>query len=251
MTTFKGIDLNSIKHALDDGAKAIQEGAKTIDVDGAIHKISDVASNGASTASTMVGQFKQAYNGTEEEKAVVIPSSTEAFAKILAHLALSDGDVTQEERTKLADICRELGVSSDGYGDSVIAECSSQVESDQREFGRSSAIKIGAQKVIEGAYLNDQEKKTLCWDMLTVGGADGFDESEVDLIRFVSQKFGVDPVTLQEMKNYYGAAADIEREREQIGNSSRPYNQIDPIANELSDRQLAITDAIRNLIEDN
>lgn len=251
MANIRGIDLDGLKKTLSDGAKAVQENAKSIDVESTMHKLSDAASAGADVATALVDGFKEGYGKSEQTEKQDTSPVTTAFVKLMAYLASADGDVTEEERSKFAEIGRELDAGFGEYGDVLMTECLRQVESDEKEFGRLSAVKIGTQKTLESVDLSDREKKTLCWDMLTIAGADGFDEHEIDLIRFISQKLGLDPTTLQEMKNYYGAVTDLEHEKALIAQSKRPFNEIEPIANEISDRQLAVADAIRDLIEDN
>jgi len=250
MENIKGIDLDGLKKTLNDGVKTVQENAKNFDVNDAVHKLSDAASAGAGIATTLVNEFKEGYDKSDE-KASGLPPTTTTFTKLMAYLAFADGNVTQEEYRKFVEIGHEIDEHFNEYGDDLMTECLSQVEANKEEFGHLNAVKIGAQKTLENLNLSDQEKKTLCWDMLTIAGADGFDDSEIDLIRFVSQKLGLDPVVLQEMRNYYGAVTDLECEKALIAQSKRPYNEIEPIANRISVRQLAVADAIHDLIEDN
>lgn len=250
MENIKGIDLDGLKKTLNDGVKTVQENAKNFDVNDTMHKLSDAASAGAGIATNLVNEFKEGYNKSDEKASGFSPTTT-TFAKLMAYLASADGNVTQEEYKKFVEIGHEMDGRFNEYGDDLMTECLGQVEANKKEFGHLNAVKIGAQKTLENLNLSDQEKKTLCWDMLTIAGADGFDDSEIDLIRFVSQKLGLDPVVLQEMKNYYGAVADLECEKALITQSKRPYNEIEPIANRISVRQLAVTDAIHDLIEDN
>ncbi|MCH3942104.1 MAG: hypothetical protein WAY93_10020 [Atopobiaceae bacterium] len=253
MADFMGFDLDGLKKTIDNGAKAVQEGAKSIDLDKVSQTLTDAATEGANLASRAVGDVKEGFARTQEQP--VEPADdgvalNEAFVRMMVYLAAADGDVTQSERTKLAEIGRGLDAGFDEYGNKLMDECLKQIESDREEFGQLNAVKMGAKSIISGLSMNAQEKKVLYWDLLTIAGLDGFDEEEIDFLRFVSAKLDLDPVLLQEMKNYYGTVVDLENERAKISRSNHPFKDIEPIAKEFDARSAAVSDAIRALIED-
>ena len=82
MENIKGIDLDGLKKTLNDGVKTVQENAKNFDVNDAVHKLSDAASAGAGIATTLVNEFKEGYDKSDE-KASGLPPTTTTFTKLM------------------------------------------------------------------------------------------------------------------------------------------------------------------------
>lgn len=176
------------------------------------------------------------------------------FVKLLYYLAVSDEKFQENEKKSFEEFGCELDSDFETYKETLIKKCDEQIRTCEKEYGYFNAVKLGAQKVLQelGSQpgITMQDKKLLCWDLLTIAGLDGFEDSELDFIRFTSEKIGVEPAILLEMQNYYKAVIALDNELEWLKPSMRPYCEIAPVVNELGKRRLEITDAIHDLIQD-
>lgn len=238
------LDAEAIGKAVGGGIKVAQKGVQQIDAEKAAEDAKNLASFGASNASKLIGKLKK--KSAEEE-----PVTFKEFIALLWYLANIDESVSAEEEQKIAQIALSLDEQSPEYMDEIAQECAENFSESRREFGVQSAAKIEAQKLIESLNTSARDAKLLCWNLLAVANADGLDDREADFIRFVSEKAGLDPVVFEELRNYSDAIVEIESARKQLKESDRSYASIEPLVNELAEREQKIIQAAQALITDN
>lgn len=258
MPLFKGkrIDLEELKKVAGEGVKAASEGlsaaadsvknaVKDIDLAESAKQVQDAASSGLESFVDSIKNLSNADHGEEGQL-----DHRAAFFKLLFYMAEADGVTSSEELDKIDKIAFELDPDYSSYGTDLRQTCLDQIEVDAKEFGHLNAVKMGAQNVMAGLVLSENEKKLLCWDLYAVGGTDGITDGERAFIKFVCDKIGLDEVLFSELDNYFSSLVELEHEEALMRQSDRPYKEIEPFVNELSDRRLAIVDAAQQLIMD-
>lgn len=242
-----GEGAKAASEAVNEGAKAVQEGVANIKVGEIAHNVVDAASDGAAVISNAIGNVMNRENDKAGEGE---DSSAKEFIALLWCLAYADGIVAEEERAVLAEISASLDEGYESYAAEIEREFSGKLEDGIKEFGRQGAAKIEAQKIIESLELSAFEAKLLCWNLFALANADGLDEAEVDFIRFVSEKAGVDKSVVEELRNYSDAIVEVGKAREQLKQSSRSYAEIEPFISECDKRERDIVAAAQALISD-
>lgn len=274
MAFLKNLNVDKLKERATAGAKRAQEELSKIDVEGAVQKAKDgVASFDAEAAvqkakdSITNFDMDAAVQSAKDAVASGVAKAEEAveqyrakdaeyepdyrdFIALLWCLAAADGVVTTAEHDKITEIgtCLDEGYSE--YADELEGECRARLDAAAGEFGAQNAAKIEAQRLVEGSEPTPRDGKLMCWNLLAVASADGTTPEELDFIRFVGQKAGVDRAALEELCNYSAALVEVEAAREQLRGSGRSYNEIEPLVNELAQREQVIVDAAQALVTD-
>jgi len=240
---------DQFKKALDDTAKVVQKQAQNL-----AENAGTAVQGLAETAGNAVGQGVDA-----AKKALNIPTGKEEFQpdpdiydfiQLLYYVITVDGEITEAEDKKFTELATELDENYPVYKESLINGCLSQIELNNSEYGHQIAVKLGVQAILLKKERSFREKKMIFWDMLSLAYIDSFSTEEQDLIRFVREKLSLPKTLLEEMQNYCSAIKEINDEKELLRSSPRPYNEIEPLVNELTDRQVAMTDAITELLKD-
>ena len=237
----------SIAVKADEAAKAIDKNTKDFDVPQKLRAASGAASAGLAAAS-------RAVRGDAESPA--IDNEPDAGAAALINLmccfAASDGEITQLEREKIFAIAVDMG---DGPDDdpgrrAVVEDAIALIDADGREFEYAVAAKVGAQRILEGMDLTEQEKRSLCWNLHALAHVDGISDRELDFIRFVNEKSGVSKSAAEELGSYAAAIAEIAVERKKLIATDRCYSEIQPLVTELEKRERVLLEAAWALVSD-
>jgi len=265
MGLFGGFDLDAIKKQAEDGIKAAEKSVRDADIakkaqEAAHHVIKDAgeaSKNIAGAAGSVSNEATKIVDGASAKirkrmSATKEPASSgsEAFLRLLYYLAAVDGSVSDAELMKIRDLALSMDDGFDEYEERLSSDCLDRVERDTKEFGRLNATKMAAQYSIENLDLTRREKRLICWNLLAVASSDGLEKDEMSFIEFVCSKMGVDDSDFSELRNYSLALLDLEQERRSLTESNRPYKEIEPLVNEISDRKLVIVEAAQEFVND-
>lgn len=223
--------------------KSAQESIASFDVDAAVQSAKDAAAAGASKIEEAVGRYRAEGDASE------VPSYRE-FTALLWCLASVDGAVTAAERGKLAELALSLDGAYGEYSAELECECMERLEQGAREFGHAHAAKMEAQRLVELMAPDPRDARLICWNLLAVANVDGLDAAELDFIRFVGERAGVDAAAFEELCNYSNALVEIEAAREEMRASGRSYAEVEPLVNELAQREQVTIDAAQALVTD-
>ncbi len=244
MAFLKGLKVDRIKETLETGVKTARENVPNIGVNEVVQGAMGLAATGASAIGKSI-------NGAVRKK----PSEEEAssyreFISLLWCLAHVDGSISEDERKTLGELSASIDPDYESYAREVEEECGTKLAEAGKEFGHENAAKIEAQRIIESLSPTSEEAKLLCWNLFALANSDGLDESEVDFIRFASEKAGVEAAVIEELKNYSDAIIEIEESIEQLKRSDRSYGEIEPLVSEFVKRQNVLVEAAQALIAD-
>lgn len=243
MAFLKGLDLGKIMGAVESGVKSAKDGLSKIDLEGVVQGAKEAVASGVDAVGGAIDRI------TGKEEAGENPSFKE-FISLLWYLASVDGVVSEEEKETLGQLAASLDESYGEYASELETECLAKLDEGRREFGAQDAAKIEAQKIVEALKPSMQDAKLLCWNLLALANSDAIDEHEIDFIRFVSEKSGVSASVFEELRNYSDAIVEIGRSRENLRTSNRSYAEIEPLVNELADREQTILRAAQALVAD-
>lgn len=263
MSFLKRFNKDSLKESLDAGLKSAQDGVAGINVgemvQGARDAVIDSVANfnpeelvqgakeavaaGAEMAGNVIGGALR--DDTEE-----VDTSLKELVALLWCLAYVDGVVTSEERDLLTQISSEIDASYETYAAEIESECIARLQEASREFGQENASKIEASRIIETVQLDAGDAKLLCWNLLTLANSDDLNENELDFIRYIAEKSGVETSIFDELRNYSDALLEVEKSIEQLKLSDRSYSEIEPLVDEAMQRQQYIFGAAQTLISD-
>ena len=89
----------------------------------------------------------------------------------------------------------------------------------------------------------------MIWNLLTIAYSDeSYDETERKLLKYIVRKLQIDKAVFLEMESSILTILDIEKEIAWIKTTDRPYLTIEARVNELTKRQAAIFDSVKDLI---
>ena len=247
MGLFDKINIGAMKDALGSGVKAAQEGISNIKVDEIVQGARDAAASGAAMVGDAVGNVMQ---GGQKPEEVAEPSPQKAVLSILWYLSSVDGEITDAERGKLAEMAAELDENYASYAEELEKECKEKLAQASKDFGVQSGAKVEAQRVLEALDLTVQDARLICWDLLALAGSDGLDKVELDFIRFVSEKAGVASDVFEELRNYNDAILEIDKSMATLRASDRSYAVIEPLISEYAKREQFLIQAAQSLITD-
>lgn len=238
------LDAEAIGKSVESGIRFMQKNAEKVDAERVAQDAKNLAASGAAGANKLLGKLKKKPEEAE-------PQAFREFVALLWYLANADGAISPEEEEKIAQLAASMDENSFSYMADVSQDCAMKLAKSGQEFGSHNATKIEAQKVIETLNLSVRDAKLLCWNLLAVANADGLDDREADFIRFASEKAGLDPAVFEELRNYSDALVEIEAARTQLKESNRSYASVEPLINELAQREQKIIQAAQALITDN
>lgn len=166
-----------------------------------------------------------------------------------------DGEVGEDELQKLDELGNELDPENYAdYRDDIIAEEQAQHEKmiDDEDF-----YDVIAEHVHE-ALLETADDPTegvpsrlLLWNMLTLAFTNGdYAAAQRRLIKHVARIAGIQTSVFLEMEQLMQTYVSVEKEREWLRTSQRPYTEIEPIVAEMDDRIQVLTTSVEALIGD-
>ena len=169
------------------------------------------------------------------------------------YLAMTDGDVLQQELEKFDEVGK--GIDPDHfaeYRDELIAECEAQKDRmiDDEDY---------ADIIIEGfdQSLNSDvgeegvAARMLIWNMLVIAMADGeYSKAERRLIKHFVRLTETEKSVFLEMEQLIMSYVAVQKERESLSDSDRPYKEIAPLMEQLKKREQDISQIAQNLIAD-
>jgi hypothetical protein len=174
--------------------------------------------------------------------------------KAFYYLMAVDGNVSDSELDKL----NEIGIEIDSehyndYKESVISECLAHINTaDDDEYydviqeGLDDTLLCIAEDKTQGVPL-----RLLVWDMLVMAFVnDEFALEERKLIKHVVRVTKMDKSIFLEMEHLLKTAVSVDKEKERISSSNKPYAEVRPIVEELEKRQRIIMESAMALIED-
>lgn len=272
MGLFDGFDIGKIKESIEAGAKSVQGGIASIDVEGAVRNAKGAAEAGVKAIQDGVSNIKvdeiaQGARDLAENGAAAVGKAIEdisggkpseidssrdskAFVSLLWLMAYVDGNVSAIEKERLNELASGIDEGYETYAEEIEQTCVSRMIEGSKEFGRLSTAKMEAQKVIESLSLTERDAKLVCWNLFAVANADGLVDNERDFIRFVGEKAGVDAAVFEELKNYCDTIAEIGKARDRLAQSNRSYGEIEPLMDEFAKREQNIVNAAQALISD-
>lgn len=239
---------DSVKESVEASVKAAQDGVSNITVDGIVQGAKDAAATGAEMLSDTADGIARKVSGAEMDAET--DASVKELIALLWCLAYVDGVVSDEERKTLAELSEALDSKYSEYAAEHEQEYIAKLQDASSEFGHQNAAKIEAQKIIERTGAPSEDAKLLCWNLLALANADGLDESEIDFIRFVGEKAGIDPAVFEELRNYSDAIAEIGESLDKLRLSDKSYTEIEPLVAEFTHRQQELFEAVQALIAD-
>lgn len=240
-----GAGLASAQDAVGAGLKSAQEGLAGMNVDGVVQGAMGAVAAGKAKVEEVVAGIVPGQGNSEDGEA-----SYREFISVLWYLVHVDGAVSAEERETLSQLAGGIDNNYASYADELEVQCSAALAAAAAEFGVQAAAKIEAQKVIEPLNLSPMEAKLMCWNLFALANSDGLDAGELDFIRFVSEKAGVSKATFEEFRNYSDAIIEIAESRESLKASDRSYSEIEPLVNELLERERVVLEAAQALVTD-
>ena len=244
MAFLKGLNVDALKGTIEAGVKAAREGVANLNVEGVVQGAKDAVAAGA----TMVGDSVESVVRKEAEDQE--GTTLKDFIALLWCLAYIDGGISDDEKATLHQLSGELDACYESYASEVEEMYLAKLQDTSSEFGQQNAAKIEARRIVESIGPSAQDARLLCWNLLALANSDGLDEREIDFIRFVCEKAGLEAAVFAEMQNYSDAIVEIERAIEQLKTSGKPYGEIEPLVGELAGRQQVILEAIRALVTD-
>lgn len=277
MGLFDSLDINKVRQTVVDGTKKVQD-------DVACGKVQQVVESGAKRVQDGVanvkldelatGAFDAGKKALDEANAAVSNAATagkDAFGKVLAgtglvkqdvpkppdrrdmvsllwFLAHADGSVSDEEKTSISQIAPLLDEAYGSYAAELEETCAERLTNSAREFGASNAAKVEAGRTIDAMDASGLNERLLCWNMLALAGSDGIDDAELDYVRYVSERTGVDHAIFEELVNYRRAIDEIAASKEGLKSANRSYGEIEPLVSEFSARQMKLVEAAQALV---
>lgn len=142
----------------------------------------------------------------------------------------------------------------DSVKDSIKSECNLYLDKISNEDNKYDFIQEGLDEAISDTVKTIEEgvvPRLLIWDMLTIAMCDNnFSPQEERIIGHVARVLKVDKSVFAEMKQLIITINAVEKEKEQLDLSERPYSEIRPLVDEIEKRKETIVNAAIALIED-
>ena len=246
-------------------ADSVKNAAQKVDVQGMADSVKEAAKKAGSAAKEGTEQVKNALakkDKTEEQKAEEDKKEIEApvikavspinAVKIIYYLMAADGTIEAAEEEKFDLICREIDADFDSHKEQIIEVCKNQLAKVIDPDDYYDAIQDG----VEESMLVGQNyergfvtAKHLIWDLLTIAYSDdNYNEPERKLMKYIVRKLNVPKDVFLEMESSYLTVTDIEKEKDWIKTTDRPYLTIEAHVKELEKREQAIYESVKALI---
>ncbi len=229
------------------GAKVLKEGAD---------KLSESVKTAAEQKKADYAQ-KEAEKKAAAEKATIEATGVTAIApqsavKIFYYLMAIDRKITPEEEEKFELIGKEMDPDFEVHKETLIKECSAQMEKIIDAEDYYDAIRDGIEAALSGEQVSNcgfVTPKLLLWDLLTIAyGDDEYGEEERKLLKYIVRKLNIAKDVFLEMESSILTVSDIEREIAWIKGTDRTYLVIEKQVKELEKRRDDILLAIKALI---
>ena len=178
--------------------------------------------------------------------------STKNAIKTIYFLMASDGEIQPDEMKDFDTMGTELDPKFPTFKDQLIKECQKSIDKaiepkdyyDTIQDGIEDALLLS--KRTEDTYISP---KLLIWDLLTIAYSNKeYTETERRVMKYIVRKLDIDKTVFLEMENSMLTIIDLQKELTWIKTTDRPYLTIEAMVNEISARQVAIFDSIKDLI---
>lgn len=257
MGLFDKLDIAKARSAVEAGAKKVQENVRNIDLDQLTAEVASAGKKVADEATDALNAGVIAGRDAIQKVAAEVSKQDgsddyagRGVVSLLWFLAHADGTVTDDERMAVAQMAPAFDEQYETYAADLEQDCAARLRASAAEFGTPNAAKIEASRVLDSMDVDEASGKLLCWNMLALAGTDGLDQTELDYIRYVSEKTNVDHAVFEELCNYRRAIDEIEASKEQLKQTDRSYGEIEPIVSEFSAREAKLVEAAETLVCD-
>ena len=198
---------------------------------------------------------KKLIAAAESEKGaapVVKCIATRNALQIIYYLMAADGTVYHSEEEKFDAIGAALDPNFADSKPAICKDCQAQLEKIIDPEDCYDVLKDGVEDAIQSSNETADTfitPKLLVWDLLTIAYSDeSYDETERKLLKYIVRKLQIDKAVFLEMESSILTILDIEKEIAWIKTTDRPYLTIEARVNELTKRQAAIFDSVKDLI---
>ena len=258
---------DNIRKTVSDASEKLPESVKDINV---ADTFKDITHKSQSAFATMKSKGKDVVSQQKEKMNLKKETISEAMQqkddqelmlsirdslRLICCMMIIDGKVSDEERTSLIEIGRELDPNFPLYQEELMEEgiqlmnMPSEDEDDYYDI-----IHNHVSDIIHSASLpkeNGIRGKVLLWNLLTVAYSDGdYSSKEKRLLRYIAKSACVDSALLLEMEHTVRTLMAIETEEIWLKNSDRSYAVVEERVNELTDRKNTIMVGLRELLAD-
>ena len=178
--------------------------------------------------------------------------ATRNALQIIYYLMAADGTVYHSEEEKFDAIGAALDPNFADSKPAIIKDCQAQLEKviDLEDY--YDVLQDGVEDAIQSSNETADTfitPKLFVWDLLTIAYSDeSYDETERKLLKYIVRKLQIDKAVFLEMESSILTILDIEKEIAWIKTTDRPYLTIEARVNELTKRQAAIFDSVKDLI---
>ena len=173
---------------------------------------------------------------------------------VFCYLAMIDGEFSEDEHIKIDEIGETLDNESyAGYKDEIIEQCAKQLERIIDEEDYYDVIAEGVDSLI---FDNNEEERSvgirlLLWDLLVIAHSDGeYSPPERRLIKHIVRVTDTDKSIFLEMEQLIKTFQILEKEKNDLADSNKPYSEVAPLMTEIDSRMKAIKESSLNLIAD-
>ena len=196
---------------------------------------------------------KEVFKKKEEE---VFLDSTQAISTknalmVIYYLMAADGEVFHSEEEKFDVLGKDLDPDFDKNKVQIIEDCRKYIEVEKADY--FDTLLDGVEKALASSVRSVDSfitPKLLVWDLLTVAYSDeNYDVREKDLIRNVVRRLGIDKAVFEELESSIRTLIDLEKEKQWIKTTDRPYLTIEAMVNEIEDRKQVIFESVKELIQ--
>ena len=185
----------------------------------------------------------------------------EDAVKIIYYLMAVDGEICQADERKFEDIAKELDSAFEFHRSKILETCKNQLSKARYGSEYYNVIQEGVGAVIRdsrpldvmaayGLFQHSQiDNKVLVWNLLTIAFSDNrYSENERKLIKYVVRQLNLDEIFFLEMEYTIKALNAIENEKRWLRTTSKPYDKIERLIQELENREGVINNSINELI---
>lgn len=174
---------------------------------------------------------------------------------VFCYLLHVDGEVTEHELEKLDEIGMELDKYHFlDYRDELLEACQAQLNSVIDEEDSYDVLAEGVDKALYAPVGDDDDvvaSRFLVWNMLTLAYEDEiYHHEERRLMKHIVRVCGIPADVFLEMEQLMRSAIEVTHERDWLSQSERPYREIVPIMAQVEKRIETLSEAAKNLIED-
>lgn len=241
-----GKKLNSSLH---DAADTLKSKAEKI-------QVPDLKEKGEKAAEQVKAVFQKKADKTEETQPTapnpITVVSVRNALKVIYFFMAADGEIYHGEEEKFDAIGNEFLPDFAVQKDEIVAECQSEMDGIIDPEDQYDVI----QECVENTLLSPLKSKDayisvkhLVWNLLAVAYSDEeYNETERRLLKYIVRKTNIDKAVFLEMESSILTLLNIEKERQWIKTTDRPYLQIEEIVNELATREQVILESVKDLI---